>query len=147
MTVFNHVGQCTPDLARARRFYVELLGFEVDRELVVPDAGSGPLLGIDPPVNLTALYLSREEFVLELMAFDRAGNPPRAARVMNEPGLTHISLSVDDLAGTADRVVEYGGEVVFRSPRVVMIRDPDGQLLELLPMSYRDSITKAADPR
>jgi catechol 2,3-dioxygenase-like lactoylglutathione lyase family enzyme len=135
--VFNHVGQCTADLARALAFYTELLGFEVERELDVPDASSAPLLAIEPPVGLKAVYLRRGSFVLELLTFDRPGNPSRSQRVVNEPGLTHLSISVEDLDATVDRVPVLGGQVVFRSPAAAMVRDPDGQLLELLPMAYR----------
>lgn len=135
--MFNHVGQCTADLARAVAFYTELLGFEIERELVVPDESSAPLLAVEPPVGLTAVYLTRGSFVLELMTFDRPSNPDRSERVMNEPGLTHLSISVDELDATVDRVPALGGEVVFRSPVAAMVRDPDGQLLELLPMAYR----------
>jgi lactoylglutathione lyase len=138
--VVNHVGQCVADLDRATRFYVELLGFTVDRRLSVPDEGAGPLLGIAPPVGLTAVYLRRGDFQLELLAYDRPGNPPYQPRAMNEPGLTHLSYSVDDLDGTVDRVTALGGEVVTRLPFAAMVRDPDGQLLELLPMAYRRQV-------
>ena len=58
---------------------------------------------------------------------------------MNEPGLTHISLSVEDLDGVLARVPDYGGDVVKNSNIGfgAFIRDPDGQLVELLPMEYR----------
>jgi catechol 2,3-dioxygenase-like lactoylglutathione lyase family enzyme len=138
--VVNHVGQCVVDLDRATAFYVELLGFEVDRTLSVPDEGSGPLLGVVPPVGLTAVYLRRGGFQLELLAYDRPGNPPYRPREMNEPGLTHLSFSIDDLDATVDRVAALGGEVVTRLPVAAMVRDPDGQLLELLPMSYRRQV-------
>ena len=62
---------------------------------------------------------------------------------MNEPGLTHISFSVDDVDATCARVAELGGEVLAEqgfTGMVAMIRDPDGQLLELLPMTYRDTL-------
>lgn len=136
--VVNHVGQCVADIARAERFYVELLGFDVDRRLDVPDAASGPLLGIDPPVGLSATYLRKGDFQLELLAFDRPGNPPFRARTLDEPGLTHLSVSVADLDATLERVSALGGEVVTRLPgAAAFVRDPDGQLLELLPLSYR----------
>ena len=135
--VVNHVGQCVADIGRAERFYIELLGFEVDRRLDVPDEAAGPLLGIAPPVGLSATYLRKGDFQLELLAYDRPGNPPFRARVLNEPGLTHLSLSVDDLDATVDRVESLGGEVVTRLPFAAFVRDPDGQLLELLPMSFR----------
>ena len=136
--MFNHVGQCTSDLERATRFYVELLGFEIDRDLEVPDEASAPLLGVDPPVNLRARYLRKGELILELMSFEllKWRDTPR---VMNEPGLTHLSLSVEDLDGTLARVPEFGGEVLAATNigAGVFIRDPEGQLIELLPMEYR----------
>jgi len=135
--VVNHVGQATTDLALARRFYVELLGFEERRQFVVPDAAAAPLLGVEPPLGLTVSYLHRGAFVLELMEFDRSGNPPWSKRVFNEPGLTHLSISVDDVSSVVDRIAEFGGLLVTVLPGAAIVRDPDGQLLELLPMAYR----------
>ena len=53
---------------------------------------------------------------------------------MNEPGLTHLSISVDDIDRTLERVAAGGGSVVAETNlgMAVMIRDPDGQLIELL---------------
>jgi predicted enzyme related to lactoylglutathione lyase len=61
---------------------------------------------------------------------------------MNEPGLTHLSISVDDVHVVADKAVEFGGELIEDSDLGValFIRDPDGQLIELLPVSYRRSL-------
>jgi len=134
--MLNHVGQCTADLDRTTRFYVELLGFEVERDLEVPDEHTAPLLGVDPPLNLRARYLRKGDFVLELMAFERLVRRD-TPRVMNEPGLTHLSISVDDLDATTARVPDFGGEVIVVLPNAVMVRDPDGQRLELLTMEYR----------
>lgn len=142
MSVFNHVGHCVTDLDRSRRFYVELLGFDVQRELPVPDAPASQLLRVPPPVGMTAVYLERDGLVLELLHFSREGNAPQRERPFTEPGLTHLSFSVDDMAATCDRVEGLGGEVLEDTNvggMAVMIRDPDGQVIELLPMSYRDS--------
>lgn len=134
-TVVNHVGICVSDLARSRRFYEEALGFVFQRELQPPDELTGPLLGIDPPIGLRAAYLSMGHFVLELLHYDRPGNPTTGARLLNEPGLTHLSITTDDLAGMLDRVRRFGGEVVDTSDigLAILVRDPDGQILELLP--------------
>jgi lactoylglutathione lyase len=89
-------------------------------------------------VGMTAVYLERDGFVLELLHFDREGNQPRRERDFTEPGLTHLSFSVDDLASAKARVVELGGEVLEDTDvggLAVMVRDPDGQLVELLPRS------------
>ena len=138
---FNHVGQCVTDLARSRRFYEELLGFEVERELQPPDDPSSKLLRLQTPLGMTALYLRRDGLVLELLHFE-AGTVPVRERVMNEPGLTHVSVSVDDVGAVCARVPEYGGEVLADTDigAGIFISDPDGQLLELLPMSYRERL-------
>jgi lactoylglutathione lyase len=138
-TAFNHVGQCVTDLARSRQFYEEVFGFTCERTLEPPDDPSATLLQLEPPVGMSVAYLRRDGLVLELLQFDRAGNPPFRPRVMNEPGLTHLSLSVEDLETVAKRVRDFGGSVVdeTRIPGAFFIRDPDGQLVELLPMEYR----------
>jgi lactoylglutathione lyase len=144
--VFNHLGQCVTDLPRSRRFYEELFGFEVEREIHPPDDPSSTLLGLEQPLGLTALYLRRDGLVLELLHF-AAGHAPGRTRAMNEPGLTHISLSVDDVDGVCARVPEFGGEVLDDTNIGVgiFIRDPDGQLLELLPMSYRAQLDQESE--
>ena len=136
-TVVNHVGLATADLDRAIAFYTTVLGFTEERRLVLPDDPSAELLAVERPLNLEAVYLRRDDFTLELLTFRRDGNPPWRERVFNEPGLTHISLSVDDLDASAAAVEANGGVVVRRFPYALIVRDPDGQLLELLPMSYR----------
>ena len=141
--VFNHLGQCVTDLARSKRFYCELLGFTFDREINPPDEGSSALMSLTPPLAMTACYLVRDGLVLELLHFAADGQTrPYRARTMNEPGLTHISLSVDDLEATLAQVPEFGGEVVAGSNigAAAFIRDPDGQLVELLPMAYRHQL-------
>ena len=143
--VFNHLGQCVTNLARSRRFYTELLGFREDRELQPPDSASATLLGLEPPLGMTAVYLVRDGLVLELLHFSDRATAPYRPRTMDEPGLTHLSLSVDDVAATCARVPEFGGEVLTHTDigAAIFIRDPDGQLIELLPMAYR---AQFADP-
>jgi catechol 2,3-dioxygenase-like lactoylglutathione lyase family enzyme len=117
-----------------------LLGFTFDREIDPPDEGSAALLSLEAPLGMTACYLVRDGLTLELLHFAADGQTrPYRARTMNEPGLTHISLSVDDLDATLARVPDFGGEVVPGSHigAAAFIRDPDGQLVELLPMAYR----------
>ncbi len=141
MTVVNHVGLAVADLDRSRRFYEVVLGFTFRNEAAFPDAATGRLMAVEPPLDLRVVYLVRDAWVLELLTYANL-TPPRD-RPMNEPGLTHISLSVDDIDAACARAVELGGSHEADrgfSGVVAMIRDPDGQLIELLPMSYRDSL-------
>jgi catechol 2,3-dioxygenase-like lactoylglutathione lyase family enzyme len=129
------VGLCVTDLNRSRRFYQEALGFAHRHDLPVPDAPASRLLQVPEPVGLTAVYLEREGFVLELLHFAREGNAPARDRTFTEPGLTHLSFTVADVATTCARVTDLGGEVLADTDmggRAIMVRDPDGQLLELL---------------
>jgi catechol 2,3-dioxygenase-like lactoylglutathione lyase family enzyme len=138
-TAFNHIGLCVADLERARRFYEDALGFRYLYELKPDDGVSGRLLMIEPPVGGTSMFLRLDGLILELMHFDRPGNPSRAERVMNEPGLVHLSVSVDDIRAAVERVERLGGQALEQTDvgLALMVRDPEGQLIELIPMDYR----------
>jgi len=136
-TVFNHVGLCVADRERSRRFYERLLGFQFWWELELPDEGTAALLQLTGPIGVHATYLIRDGLVLELLDYSER-DVRRRERAMDEAGLTHLSLSVSDLAGMLKRVEEFGGSVVRATvtDRFAMIRDPDGQLIELLPDTW-----------
>jgi lactoylglutathione lyase len=133
-TVFNHVGLCVSDRARSRRFYEALLGFDFWWELEPPDEGTDQLLRLDKPIGLHATYLVRDGLVLELLDYSERDVHAGADRVMDQIGLTHLSFSVSDLGGVLAVVDGFGGSVVEEtvSEQSATIRDPDGQLLELL---------------
>src|SRR5438132_58306 len=113
MGTYNHTGQVVTDLERAKRFYQEVLGFEPWYEVSPPDEATAKLIGLTPPLGMTASYLTLDGFVLELMQFSAAGATAAfRPRSMNEPGLTHLSVSVDDVHATAKKAVEYGGQII-----------------------------------
>lgn len=144
MTVWNHVGHHVADLDRSIRFYREVFGFKELTRLQIPDAASSKLLRVPEPVGLTAVYLGLGGAVLELLHLDRPDNDPPRQRPFTEPGLTHVSFTVEDLAATCEAVRAHGGEVLTDTDmggRAIMVRDPDGQVLELLPPGALDGIT------
>ncbi len=133
-TVFNHVGLCVADRGRSRRFYEGLLGFQYWWEIDPPDDRTAQLVGLPEPLGVHATYLVRDGFVLELMDYSKRDVHAGPQRVMDQVGLTHISFSVSDLGGVLAKVAEFGGAVLDATVTEgsAMIRDPDGQLLELL---------------
>lgn len=144
MTSWNHVGLAVADLEHSARFYAGVFGFAERNRLEIPDGVASKLLRVPQPVGLTAVYLTLGETVLELLHFDRPGNDPQRERSFTEPGLTHISFTIDDIKATCAKVVEYGGQVLEDTNMggfAVFVRDPDGQLLELLPPGALDAMT------
>jgi lactoylglutathione lyase len=144
-TVFNHVGLCVADRERSRRFYEGLLGFAFWWEVEPADDGTDQLLQLAKPLGLHATYLVRNGFVLELLDYSQRAVHAGPNRVMDQIGLTHLSLSVSDLANALEMTEGFGGSVVQGtvSEQWAMIRDPDGQLIELL----SDSWLAALPPR
>lgn len=131
----NHVGLCVGDLERSRHFYTEVFGFEPALELQPPDSATSRLLRLDPPLGMTAAYLKLDGLVLELLHFaDATAAADAGERTFDRTGLTHLSLGVADLDEAKAAVVAHGGEVLDDTDlgMAVMVRDPDGQLLELL---------------
>jgi lactoylglutathione lyase len=133
-TTFNHVGLCVSDRERSRRFYESVLGFQFWWELDPPDGPTAKLVQLSEPLGVHATYLVREGLVLELMDYSERQVHTGSERVMDQIGLTHISFSVSDLPGALEKVQAFGGAVVDGTvtEAMAMIRDPDGQLLELL---------------
>ncbi|BBX62086.1 glyoxalase [Mycobacterium saskatchewanense] len=133
-TTFNHVGLCVSDRERSRRFYENVLGFQFWWEIDPPDDRTARLVGLPEPLGVHATYLVRDGFVLELIDYSERDVHAGPERVMDQVGLTHISLSVSDLPRALAKVAEFGGSVVDATVTdgSAMIRDPDGQLLELL---------------
>jgi lactoylglutathione lyase len=134
VVTFSHVGQCVRDLDAARAFYVQVLGFEEVLDQDVGGSQSAKLLRLPDPIGLRAVYLRRDGFVLELLAFTDPKPLPARDRSITEPGLTHMSVGVDDLDATCAAVVAHGGTVLDESrlPTAVFITDPEGQMVELL---------------
>jgi catechol 2,3-dioxygenase-like lactoylglutathione lyase family enzyme len=130
----SHIGLCVTDLGRSRRFYEEVFGFRLAFDLRSTGPETPQLLRLDPPVVLDAVYLALDGLLLELLAFDRTDTTDPAARVMNEPGLTHISLFVEDLDAVLAAVPKCGG-LVREDTNIgvaVFVEDPDGQAIEVI---------------
>lgn len=134
----SHVGLRVRDLDRAKRFY-SALGFTEVNRLTVPDRMAAGLLGLQPPIGFEAAYLSNNGFVLQLITFAGHPAPDEPERDMVGAGLTHLSIAVDDMAAAQAAVIEAGGTVVADPGGgfACMVRDPEGQLIELLSSKVR----------
>jgi glyoxylase I family protein len=137
----SHVGICVSDLDRSLRFYREGLGVEqVASHQIGPEFG--PLMEVDD-LALESRMLARDGVTIELLWFSSPGvTGDGRRRPMNQRGLTHLSVRVDDVDQVASAIEELGG-VVVRTTRTtlemggarldfVYCTDPDGVRIELM---------------
>lgn len=136
----SHLGICVSDLERSLVFYRDALGFAFESELRVAGPPSETLLRLRD-VRLRAVYLVRDGVRIELLHYETPGHRGDGSpRPMNQLGLTHLSLRVDDL-DEALAALEARGVRVLRDTRIehaqlraraVFVTDPDGTLVELV---------------
>ena len=137
--VQHHTGMCVTDLERSTRFYVDGLGFTHVTDLHPPDAPVDTFFGLDAPLGLTVRFLAKDGFVLELFAFATGSDDSSPTdRTMRSPGLTHLSLTFDDIDAAAAAAQAAGGTVMPGriEGAAVLVRDPDGLQIELLPAGF-----------
>ena len=136
----DHVVVRVSDMDRALAFYRDALGFCERSALDVSGADANTLLELES-VELRAVYLERDGTRIELLRFEApepTGGP--GPRPVNQLGLTHLSLRVDDLDAAIRAVEQAGGRCLsgtrienarFRTSAVFVL-DPDGLRIELL---------------
>ena len=93
----HHIGICVTDLARSLRFWCDGLGFETT---VVAPIGNEwrAALEVDGDVDLTAHFIEKDGFEIELLHFASPEPHGRPSPSRGQLGFTHLALSVDDLA-------------------------------------------------
>jgi catechol 2,3-dioxygenase-like lactoylglutathione lyase family enzyme len=123
----NHVGMAVSDLAASVEFY-KLLGFEETgpQHWRLSEEWLSPLLALEETVDMEVSYLGLAGSTLELLQFhgpkgERAGNP-----ALNDVGISHIALEVDDVVAEHARLRDAG--VQFLGDPVSI---PDGDLAGL----------------
>ena len=136
----SHIGICVSDWRRSLRFYHDVLGFRYLHEFEVSGGPASRLLQLEK-VELRAVYLEREGLRIELLHYEQPGPVSGPTpRPMNQLGITHLSLRVDDLDEVVRELVEAGVEVrddtrielPAAQTKAVFISDPDGALIELV---------------
>lgn len=148
MPVLNctHSGITVADLPRAKRFYIEGLGFRTaatdtsEGHTIDADGEYGvlvsKLLEFDVPFKADIEFLNRDGMTIELVAYASPAPVPDTRRPGNYCGLTHLSFEVDDVDATAARLMELGGKLLEHTEvigqlgdtrqKLVFCTDPDG---------------------
>ena len=119
-TTIGNIALNVSDLERSERFYVDVLGLEVQARIQTPDVQE---IILGSPAGGSQLALAQH-------ADGRAVEPGG--------GMWKVYLATDDSEGLFRKAVEAGAEPVA-GPRhlerfkvtISFVRDPDGHLLEL----------------
>ena len=150
ITGIFHINLNCRDYERSRRFY-EALGFRIERDF--PEGGHPAVsegLGVgDHRVKgaLMAIGADGAGARLDLLEWIRPSNPGKATATLTDPGFVRIALWTDDFAGDVEKLRGLGAEFISEPimvagehgprPMLVCVRDPDGNVLELIPAPRR----------
>jgi len=126
------LGLCVADLQRTVEFYCKALGFsEVATAQTIGTALSKPMQ-TDSPLNVS--FVQRGGLAIELLHF--AAHKPAVPHPMDQPGLTNLTVLVDDFEKTLALIPKFGGTVIeatrtkFGVPgngaNIIFVDDPDG---------------------
>jgi glyoxylase I family protein len=119
----HHIAIIASDYAASKRFYTEVLGLEIIREVYREARDSYKL---DLAVN--------GHYQIELFSFP---NPPARVSRPEAAGLRHLAFAVRDLEAAITRLTSFGVATEpirtdeFTNRRFTFFEDPDGLPLEL----------------
>jgi catechol 2,3-dioxygenase-like lactoylglutathione lyase family enzyme len=131
----HHVGVTVSDLDRAVEFYRDVLDLEVLARFSVGGEAFAAGVGIEG-ASADFAHLDAGDARLELVSYTPEDTAREDAQ-LNQPGATHVGLSVDDLdavyEGLPDDVEPISEPQTTESGTTIMfVRDPEGNLVELL---------------
>ncbi|QCS41628.1 VOC family protein [Natrinema versiforme] len=131
----HHVGLTVTDLEETLAFYRDVLGLSVADRFSVGGEAFADAVGIEG-ASADFAHLEADGVRIELVEYDPEARGSPAAG-LNQPGASHVGLSVDDLESfyetlpddvptiSEPRTSETGTTILF-------LRDPEGNLIEVL---------------
>ncbi|WP_149273653.1 SMU1112c/YaeR family gloxylase I-like metalloprotein [Pareuzebyella sediminis] len=119
----HHIAIISSDYEKSKRFYVDILGFEILKETYRETRKSYKL---DLALN--------GDYLIELFSFPE---PPKRLSRPEAQGLRHLAFEVDDIEAVGEKLLEKG--VVIEAIRTdasngkkfTFLQDPDGLPLEI----------------
>jgi predicted enzyme related to lactoylglutathione lyase len=136
VTQFAHVAICVSDIEVSDKFYRDALGFEFDHAVAGGEVW-GKLTELTD-FRYRANFYKRDGVMIELLEIESpevTGSKER--RPMNQLGMTHLSLVVNDLDEVLDRIEKCGGRAYGHTMvessfgEIIFCTDPDGVRIEL----------------
>ena len=136
---FDHVTVCARDLAAAQRFF-GLLGFEVDKSVVIAGEPFADYMGVDgiEADHVTMIVPGTEpRFEVQILHYRHPDvlDDPNVAR-LDKVGFNHICFAVDDAPAMVRHLEANGVEVRgrlagFHNRLLYFVTGPEGITVEL----------------
>ncbi|MBF0211939.1 MAG: VOC family protein [Magnetococcales bacterium] len=135
----RHTGLVVADLDRAIRFWCDLCGMTVSRQMEESGPHIDAMLGLTDARLTTVKLAAPDGALLELLHFHSHPDKPCWEGEACSTGFTHIALTVENLEETCARLVAAG--CTLNAPpqyspdgyaKVTYARGPEGILLELV---------------
>tara|TARA_R110002051_G_scaffold1143_9_gene5881 strand:+ start:43039 stop:43467 length:429 start_codon:yes stop_codon:yes gene_type:complete len=139
MINIRHTGIVVTDLARAKTFYCDLLGFEVWNEQDESGSFIDNFSSLEKVLVTTSKMILENGDMIELLQYKSHPEVAPPDRKLTQIGCSHIALTVLDLDTVYTKFRREG--ISFNSPpqlspdgkaKVTFCKDPDGNFIELV---------------
>ena len=137
------VGLVVSDINASLTFYRDVLGFQEVLQFDV-DANLATTVGLTDhrPLHIHALVLGKEPSATKVKLMQIEGEPGKKVDhsfIHSSLGLSYLTIFVKDLRIALDHAKQHGVEPIAKGPvpipgdlHLALVRDPDGNLIELI---------------
>ena len=135
----RHTGIVVTDLEKSKKFYCDLLGFKVKKEMDESGDFINNFSALENVLVTTCKMTIDNGDMIELLYYKSHPETADMSRKITQIGCSHIALTVDNLDTVYSQLLENG--VIFNSPpqyspdgkaKVTFCKDPDGSLVEIV---------------
>ena len=139
ITQIRHTGLVVADLKGALRFWRDLLGFKVEKQMDESGPHIDAMMGLKDVRVTTVKMTAPAGGMIELLHFQSHPDSPAWLGQPYSTGLTHIAMTVGNMDMAFKKLAEAG--VLFPAPpqyspdgtvKVIYCKGPEGVLLELV---------------
>ena len=138
----RHVGITVTDLDRSLKFYRDVLGFTITREMNESGKHIDNFSDLKGVIVRTVKMKSDDGSMIELLKYDshKCPNHHNKHQKICEIGCSHFAMTVDDLEEVCQDVKDFVDASLICEPehspdgkvKLTFCRDPDGTLIELV---------------
>jgi catechol 2,3-dioxygenase-like lactoylglutathione lyase family enzyme len=134
-TTMHHTGLTVSDLDRSVEFYTDVIGGTVESRFSVSGEAFETVVGSEG-VSGQFVHIDVGDGRLELVEYEPT-DASREPATLPQPGGTHLAFSLGNVDGLVDALPDgidplSEPRTTASGTRLVFVRDPDGNLVELL---------------